>query len=44
MEADLLDENSWIEATKGVDYVCHLASPFPNKKPKNENEIINPAV
>jgi dihydroflavonol-4-reductase len=28
----------------GVDYVCHLASPFPNKKPKNERKVIDPAV
>lgn len=26
-----------------IDYVMHLASPFPNHVPKNENELIGPA-
>uniref|UniRef100_A0AC34QG70 3-beta hydroxysteroid dehydrogenase/isomerase domain-containing protein n=1 Tax=Panagrolaimus sp. JU765 TaxID=591449 RepID=A0AC34QG70_9BILA len=29
VEADLEDENSWIEAVKNCDYVLHTASPFP---------------
>lgn len=29
---------------KDVDYVLHLASPFPFKTPKNEQELIKPAV
>lgn len=27
-----------------MQYVCHVASPFPNDVPKNENEVIKPAV
>jgi nucleoside-diphosphate-sugar epimerase len=28
----------------GMDYVMHVASPFPAKPPKHENEVINPAL
>ena len=30
VEADLLNENSWLDAVKGCTYVLHTASPFPN--------------
>ena len=30
VEADLLNESSWLEAVKGCTYVLHTASPFPN--------------
>ena len=30
VEADLLNENSWLNAVKGCTYVIHTASPFPN--------------
>ena len=30
VEADLLNENSWLNAVKGCTYVMHTASPFPN--------------
>lgn len=43
-EADLLNEQSWLEAVKGCTYVIHTASPFPNSKPDDENVIIQPAV
>ncbi|RNA00909.1 NADPH-dependent aldehyde reductase ARI1-like isoform X1 [Brachionus plicatilis] len=43
-EADLLNEESWPAAVKDCTYVLHTASPFPNKVPKDENEIISPAV
>jgi nucleoside-diphosphate-sugar epimerase len=33
-----------MEAVNGVDYVVHIASPFPLKNPDDENEIIDPAV
>jgi len=36
VEADLLDKSGWDAAMKDVDYVLHLASPFPFKIPKNE--------
>ncbi|CAF1032353.1 unnamed protein product, partial [Brachionus calyciflorus] len=44
VEADLLNKESWIEAVKNCTYVIHTASPFPNTAPKDENEIIKPAV
>ena len=39
-EADLLNEQSWINAVKGCDYVMHTASPVPNYVPNDENEVI----
>ena len=30
VEADLLDENSWLNAVKDCTYVIHTASPVPN--------------
>ena len=44
VEADLLDEKSWLEAVKDCTYVIHTASPFPNSEPNDENELIKPAV
>jgi len=43
-EADLLSEDGWAEATKGCTYVVHVASPFAMAEPKDENELIAPAV
>jgi len=43
-QADLLDVNSWDAATQGVQYIMHVASPFPAKDPKNpEKELYLPA-
>lgn len=42
-EADLLNDEGWKEAVEGVDYVHHVASPFPIEIPKDENELIRPA-
>jgi len=42
--ADLLDDSVWDKVIQGCDYVCHVASPFAIKPPKDENEFINPAV
>ena len=44
VEADLLNKDSWKKAMKGVMAVLHVASPFPNRQPKNEDEVIKPAV
>ena len=44
VEADLLNEESWIQAVNGCDYVYHTASPLPFDVPRDENEIIKPAV
>src|SRR5699024_2213355 len=43
VEADLNDSDIWLELTKNVDYIQHIASPFPRTMPKNENELINPS-
>jgi len=42
--ADLLRDDGWAEAVAGCDYVLHVASPFPPSVPKDENELIVPAV
>ena len=44
IEADLQKPKTWTEAVEGCTYVFHVASPFPFKAPKNENELIQPAV
>lgn len=44
VEADLLNEESVIEACKDCTYIIHTASPFPIAQPKNEDELIKPAV
>ena len=41
---DLLSDEGWDEAVAGCDYVAHIASPFPLSPPKDENELIKPAV
>ncbi|KAJ3497624.1 hypothetical protein NLG97_g1759 [Lecanicillium saksenae] len=43
VEVDLLGVKGWDEASVGVDYVLHVASPFPASEPKDENELITPA-
>ncbi|RCR67982.1 SDR family oxidoreductase [Larkinella punicea] len=42
-EADLTSDTGWEEAVAGVDYVLHVASPFPAQDPRDENELIIPA-
>lgn len=44
VEADLMDEKSWLAAISGCTYVIHTASPFPTNIPRDENELIKPAV
>jgi dihydroflavonol-4-reductase len=41
--ADLTADRGWAEAVAGCDFVLHVASPFPGKAPKNEDELIVPA-
>ncbi len=43
-EADLGKDAGWKEAADGCEYVLHVASPFPASLPKDENELIRPAV
>jgi dihydroflavonol-4-reductase len=42
-KADLLSDNGWDEAAAGVDYVLHIASPFPASAPADEMDLIRPA-
>ena len=41
--ADLNDASIWNDLAKGVDFIQHVASPFPATLPKNEDELIVPA-
>lgn len=41
---DLLGDAGWSEAMAGVRYLQHTASPFVLETPKDENELIRPAV
>ena len=42
--ADLNQDAGWADAVAGCDYVQHVASPFPLGQPKDENDLIRPAV
>src|SRR5262249_31069403 len=44
IEADLSRDANWDEAVKNCEYVLHVASPISLKIPKDENEMIVPAV
>jgi dihydroflavonol-4-reductase len=44
IEADLLNDPGWDDAAKGCTFVMHVASPFVAAEPKDENELITPAV
>ena len=41
--ADLREDAGWSEAALGCEYVLHVASPFPETIPADENELIVPA-
>ena len=43
-QADLLDDTGWDAAMQGCNFVLHVASPFVLAEPKNENDLIGPAV
>jgi dihydroflavonol-4-reductase len=43
-EANLLSDQGWNTAMEGCTYVLHIASPFSLAEPKDENEVIAPAV
>ena len=43
-ELDLLSDDGWDDAMKGCEFVMHVASPFINIEPKDENEYIRPAL
>ena len=44
VEAELTDADSMERAIAGSTYVIHLASPVPFGEPKDEQELIRPAV
>ena len=41
---DLTTDTGWTEAMDGVDVLMHTESPFPLDQPKNEDDLIRPAV
>jgi dihydroflavonol-4-reductase len=43
-EADLESEAGWDAAVRGCRHVLHVASPFPAVQPKDEQDLIRPAV
>jgi nucleoside-diphosphate-sugar epimerase len=44
LETDLTKDDNWPDAVKDCTYVLHTASPFPSTMPKDERELIVPAV
>ncbi|WP_147126287.1 SDR family NAD(P)-dependent oxidoreductase [Shimia ponticola] len=44
VELDLTKDAGWADAMTGIDALVHTASPFPLAQPKDENDIIRPAV
>jgi dihydroflavonol-4-reductase len=44
VELDLEKDSGWDSALKGIDVLMHTASPFPLSSPKDENDLIRPAV
>jgi dihydroflavonol-4-reductase len=44
VELDLESDKGWDEAILGVEVLLHTASPFPIASPKDENDLIRPAV
>ena len=41
--ADLTNDAGWPDAVAGCDFVLHVASPFPARDPRDENDVIVPA-
>ena len=41
--ANLVNDEGWAEAVAGMDYVQHVASPFPSGVPKDPEDLIRPA-
>lgn len=44
VELDLTKDDGWRDAMTDTDALVHTASPFPMTQPKNEEDIIRPAV
>lgn len=43
VEADLKSTDVWFQLTENIDFIQHIASPFPRVLPKKEEELIEPA-
>ena len=43
-QLDLLADEGWEQALDSCDYLLHVASPFDIAEPKDENDMIKPAV
>ena len=43
-QLNLLEDANWAEAMADCDYLLHVASPFVTQEPKDENDLIQPAV
>ena len=43
-ELDLLNDKGWDVAASDCEYIMHIASPFVIEEPKNENNLIEPAL
>ena len=41
---DLLNDEGWDQAANDCEYIMHIASPFVIEEPKNENDLIEPAL
>jgi len=41
---NLLSDEGWDQACSDCEYILHIASPFIIEEPKNENDIIEPAL
>lgn len=44
VRAELMNDQGWNEAMAGARAVLHVASPVPKERPKDEQELIAPAV
>ncbi len=44
VELELTSDDGWATAMEGADVLMHTASPFPMEQPKNEDDIVRPAV
>lgn len=44
VDAELTNKESWLKAVEGCQYVFHIATHMPRGSPKDENEVIIPAV
>jgi len=44
VQTDLLKDDGWGEALSECEYVLHVASPFPDEMPENEEDLMRPAV